>query len=487
MDDNYGLIEVVDAKNIFDDPETLQQYSKDMSFVPPVRPRCVVKPQSTEEVQRIVKWANDTLTPLVPTSSGIPRFRGDTIPSVGGTVIVDISQMKKIIRVDRRNRVAMIEPGVTFGELSPALEKEDLAPFMPLLPRRSKSVVASYLEREPITTPSHHWDSQDPLLCLELILGTGDLFRTGSATGPGTIEEQWAVGRAQIRPMGPSQMDPARYIQGSQGTMGIVTWITLKCKILPKIKKAFFVPAGDVENLIDCTYKILWKRLGDECFILNAYNLACILAENGDNIKTLINELPPWVLFWSTEGTGLFPEEKVEYQEAELRDVAQSFGLEPVPSVGGTAAVDVSDLLLRPSKEPYWKLRLKGGCHDIFFMTTLNKTPEFVKKVRELAESHGYLSRDIGVYLQPTVQGTNCHCEFSLSYDPQSLEEVTKVKEIDTAGSRVLANSGGFFSRPYGPWVDIAYGPSAYTVIAQRKVKDIYDPNGIMNPGKLCF
>lgn len=485
--DNKELIRIVGSENFLDNIESLQEYSKDMSFVNPIRPWCVVKPRNVDEVQAITKWANETLTPIVPVSSGLPRFRGDTIPSVGGVVIMDLSQMKRIIRVDRRNRVAMIEPGVTFGELNPELGKEDLAPFMPFLPRSTKSVLSSSLEREPITIPRLHWDSQDPLLCLEVILGTGDLFRTGSAAGPGTIEEQWAVGRAQMRPMGPSQMDPARYIQGSQGTMGIVTWITLKCKILPKIKKAFFVPAGNIEDLIDCTYKILWKRLGDECFILNAHNLACILGESGDDLKTLIDELPPWILFWSTEGVGLFPQEKVDYQEAELKDVAKSFGLTPVPSVAEIGAVYVSELLSKPSREPYWKLRSIGGCHDIFFITTMDKTPAFIQKVYELAISQKYPTDDIGVYLQPTVQGTNCHCEFNLFYDPQNPSQVEKVKKLDAEGSKVLANMGGFFSRPYGMWSNIAYGPSAYTVIAQRMVKDVYDPNGIMNPGKLCF
>ena len=61
--------------------------------------------------------ANETQTPLIPVSSGAPHFRGDTVPSVAGSIIVDLSKMKKIINIDRPRRVAMVEPGVTFGEL----------------------------------------------------------------------------------------------------------------------------------------------------------------------------------------------------------------------------------------------------------------------------------------------------------------------------------------------------------------------------------
>ena len=99
--------------------------------------------------RRIVVWANQTKTPLVPVSSGEPHFRGDTVPSVPEAVIVDLRRMDKIIRIDRRNRMVIIEPGVTYTQLQPALAEQGLRLSTPLLPRQSKSVIASLLEREP--------------------------------------------------------------------------------------------------------------------------------------------------------------------------------------------------------------------------------------------------------------------------------------------------------------------------------------------------
>ena len=147
-----------------------------------------------------------------------------------------MSGLKEIVRVDRRNRVAMIEAGLTFTELIPELEKEGLRLNMPLLPRAGKSVIGSMLEREPVIMPKYHWDIADPLLCTEVIFGSGDLFRTGSAAGPGTLEEQWEVGAAQEVASGPSQADWYRIIQGAQGTMGIVTWATIRCERLPRLE-----------------------------------------------------------------------------------------------------------------------------------------------------------------------------------------------------------------------------------------------------------
>ena len=481
------LRDIVGPHRFFDDSRNLETYSRDCSFVHAIRPRCVVKPENAEEVQAIVKWANSTHTPLVPVSSGPPRFRGDTVAGVGGAVMVDLAAMKKIIRIDNRNRVAMIEPGVTFGQLVDELGKEGLAPFLPLVPRKSKSALASYLEREPITTPRHHWEAQDPLLCLEVIYGSGDLFRTGSAAGPGTIEEQWEVGRAQVRAMGPGQVDFVKLIQGAQGTLGIATWATIKCRRLPDVKKTFLVPSENLDRLIDFVYRLMWKKLGSDCLILNAHNLAGILAKDYEHIGVLRESLAPWVVVFSIEGAGLLPQQKAAYQEAEFIEVAQMFGLEPMTVVPRARAEDVSTALSEPSAEPYWKLRFKGGCQDLFFLTTLDRSSEFAGKVYNLAGAYRYPAADIGIYVQPTVQGTNCHCEFTFSYDPQSPVETDRVKRFVADSSKILSHMGAFFSRPYGCWADIAYGGSAETIIALKKVKDIFDPNHIMNPGKICF
>ncbi len=116
MDKIEELAEIVGSKHVIVDTSDLAQLSRDESFVRPTKPAFIVKPHNTGEVQKIVKWANETLTPLVPISSGAPHFRGDSVPSVDGAVIVELSEMRKILRVDRKNRVAMIEPGVTFKE-----------------------------------------------------------------------------------------------------------------------------------------------------------------------------------------------------------------------------------------------------------------------------------------------------------------------------------------------------------------------------------
>jgi hypothetical protein len=481
------LAKIVGSSNVLDSPMVLEEYSKDSSFVPKISPRCVVKPGNVEEVQGIVKWANETLTPLVPVSSGSPHFRGDTVPSVGGAVVVDLSRMKRVVRVDSRNKIAMVEPGVTFGELQSELAKKGLCAYMPLAPRRSKSVIGSMLEREPIIRPSHHWDSTDPLLCTEIVFGTGDKFRTGEASGPDTVEEQWEMGRVQMNPFGHSHIDFQRLVGGAQGTIGIVTWATLKCSYLSRLNRALLVPSASIEPLIDLSYWFVRFRLGGSLFILNGLNLACLLGRNPQEIQDLRNILPPWILFTSFEGYGILPEDKVEYEEADLRARAQSCRLKPETIIPGASAEEVSRLLSLPSSEPYWKMRFKGGFQDLFFLTTLDKTPEFIGAMPGLAQRHRYPVEDMGVYIQPIVQGTSCHCEFNLYYDPTMSPEVEATRRMVSTGSEDVARMGGFFSRPYGPWKDTAYRRAAGTLVMQQKIKQIFDPKEILNPGKLCF
>lgn len=481
------LYDIVGKKHVIEDIDILEEYSGDNSFTSRIMPVGIASPGSQEEVKKIVEWANETNTPLVPVSSGGPHFHGGTVPGIGGAVIVDMSRMNKIIRVDRNNRVVMVEPGVTFGELIPAMEKEGLAPFLPLAPRSSKSVLASALEREPITMPRYHWDNQDPLRCLEVIYGSGDLLRTGSAVGPGTLEEQWEVGRAQVRPMGPSLHDFAKLVQGGQGTMGIVTWATLACRPFPSIKKVFFIPSQKIDPLIDFTYKILWKKLGQDCLILNKHNLASLIGNNNNDISALRERLPQWAAIVSIEGFGKLPEDRVEYQSAEFMEVAQSFGLEPATRLLKSRGEQMAHILTNPSDDPFWKLRFKGGCQDLFFLSTLDMAPQFIKKVKTLSISNDFPVPDIGVTIQPTLHGTNCHCEFNFSYDMQNASESDRVRILDQKASKMIAANQGFFSRPYGSWSKIAYGNNHETVVTQRKIKEIFDPNNIMNPGKLCF
>jgi len=483
-----GLADIIGKQKVIDKAQVLDRYSRDNSFTPSMRPRLVVQPRNADDVQKIVMWANQTRTPLVPVSSGEPHFRGDTVPSVPEAVIVDLHRMNKIIRIDRRNRMVVIEPGVTYTQVQPALAEQGLRLSMPLLPRQSKSVLASLLEREPRLEPKYSYTLPEPLRCLEVVWGNGEIQRTGEAGGyyP-TLEQQWKMGLAQVFSGGPGQVDYYRLVSGAQGSMGIATWASVKCEILPGVHRFFLIPSDDLKDLIECAYRLLRVRLGDEFLVLNSVNLAAILSREADGIRALRDKVAPWVLIMGIAGRDLFPEERVDFQEKDTRDIVQQFALKLLPAVSGVRGGQVMSTILNPSSVPYWKLAYKGGCQDIFFMTTLDKIPEFVNTVFAAANALQYPVSDIGTYLQPQHQGTSCHCEFNLPYDPGNKIEVGRVRELLQTCSEALIKQGAYFSRPYGIWADMVYNRDAANKEMIKTVKGIFDPNNVLNPGKLCF
>lgn len=483
-----GLVKIVGPEHVSYKPDVLDACSRDESFAAPVKPKALVRPENADEVQAIVKWANETTTPLVPVSSGAPHFRGDTVPGVPGALIVDLSRMKRIMEVDRRNKIAIIEPGVTWTELQPYLAKDGLTLPMPLLPRSSKSVIASLLEREPMVIPKYHWTMLEPLRCCEIVWGNGDRMWTGEAGDQtGSLEERRNQFLYQVNPMGPYQTDFYRFVSAAQGSMGIVVCASLKCEVLPQVHKLLFVPSENPAALIDFAYKILRRRYGYELLILNGANLASIMEHKTGRIKSLSESLPRWVLILGLAGLKRLPEERIKLQENEINDIARDMGLRLDTAIPGDKDRRLGEILDRPSDAPYWKLRYKGNCQDIFFITTLDRAPEFVGAMYSLCGEAGYPVSDMGIYIQPVMQGVACHCEFSLPFAPDNRQELDRVKKLVIEGSKALMAQGAFFSRPYGSWADMVYGTDEQTTAVLKKIKGIFDPNNIMNPGKLCF
>jgi hypothetical protein len=156
-------------------------------------------------------------------------------------------------------------------------------------------------------------------------------------------------------------------------------------------------------------------------------------------------------------------------------------------AIGGVSANEILKAVQRPSAEPYWKLRNKGACEDIFFLTINDKLEGQIGAMYDLAEKAGYPVSDMGVYIQPIVQGTSVHCEFNLFYDPENPAEAARVKELSALAVKGLMAKGAFFSRPYGESAGVIINRDAATVAVLIKLKKMFDPNKIMNPGKVCF
>ena len=480
------LTGIVGAENVSDDAEKLKSYSKDNSLSAPVMPSYVAKPKNVDEIQKIVILANKNKLPVVPCSSGI-HFNGDTIPVQGG-IVLDLSGLNKILAIDTRNRMARVEAGVTWEQLQPELAKHDMMAISPLLPHHQKSALISHLERDPAVIPKFEYT--DALVTVEVVLPEGEIFKTGSAAVPGFPDKSFSEG---VNPSGPGNMMWTRMLQGAQGTLGVVTWGQFKIEYRPKVNKTYFIPFNSVADAVVAVSKIQRRMIGEECLILNNVDLAAILAKQwpGD-FNTLREKLPPWTLILVLGGGVRLPEEKIEYEEDALNEVAKELSIKDLltslPAAPGVEK-DIVDMLRNawPGDRTYWKQAYKDGCQDLFFHTVMGKAQAFSQAIGEVAAKHNYPATDLGCYVQPVIYGGACHFECNFYYDPTNAEEVKKVTDLYAEAAKTTLDMGAFYSRPYGPITDMVYQRATDYTSELKKVKKLMDPNNIMSPGRLCF
>ncbi len=435
-------------------------------------------PENLEQLKKLVMDARERGVGLVPLSSAAPHIHGASENDRAETVCFE--KMNKILKIDRTNRYARVESGVSFGELIPKMAENGLRLNVPFLPRAGKSVVASALEREAVLLPKYQFDYTDPLLTAEAVFGTGDEFRTGSAAGPGPKE---LLKADMVAPWGPGTIDYLRFLIGAQGTMGLVSWATVKAEVLPTVSKLFFVEAESLSALTKLAAELLFRRIPDDCVILNRVNFAAAFTDGAEEESSLRADLAPWTLVCRVCGYERYPEERVEIYEKYLRECCAEQGLEPVSAPAGNMAfAQRVDSMLGDCdrRETYWKLR-RGGVEEILFLAPPSKTPDLEELME--CELSGWDSDALGITVHPQVQGRAFRVECDLFYE--SCGEKAKLWADKTR--RSLFEAGAHFDRPYGTLPELVYPDEATETLTLRKLKAIFDPDGVLNPGKLCF
>jgi hypothetical protein len=485
MNKRDKLVAIVGVENFSDDPKALESYAKDFSFQPVGVPEYAVKPKDTQEVSKVIQVANTHSLPVVPVSSWV-HFHGATIPKKGG-IILDLTRMNRIFEVDDFNKRVRFEAGVTWEQLTSHLAEKGFRIMLPLLPHPQRSVLTDTLEREVITNTVY--DYGEPLQSMEVVWPNGEVFRTGSASVMGYPDSPSKGGN----PAGPG-IDFYRFLQMAQGTMGVVTWANLKTEFQTQKDKVFIAPVKDLNMVIEFLYRILRIRIGQECLLLNNTDLAAIMAEDmKKDFASLKASLPSWTLFLVISGHFRDPDGKLRYEEKALNDIIKnefpqiSFSAD-LPGLPGSGQKLLG--LFRkpwPKEMTYWKNRYKGGCHSLFFITKPTLAPKFVERMESLASRHGYPTGDLGSYIQPIEHNRACQVEFNLFYDPTSRPDVERVRTLASEAAKTFFDQGALFTRPYGELAKMVYDRANGYAATLKRVKKLFDPKNIMNPGNLCF
>jgi len=479
------LENILGPENVSSDPEKIKKYAADQSFVQPRSPDIVVFPQNVEQVQEVVNYANRTNTPVVPFSSGL-NFHGAAIPREGG-ILMDLSQMNRILEINEDNWHCVIEPGVTARQLQDELEKHSLKAMLPAGIHPERSVMTSLLERDPAIASASFEFGNELIMDTELVLPTGELFRTGL----------WSSGVKPGSPMGPVRAMLNRLWTAAQGTLGIMTKMNIKVEYLPRKRKIFMIPFDSFPEAMPTLRAVQRKEIGHECFLINNFNSAAIACRDwtvadtfpaekipSKEFESLRTSLPEWLLVVCANGGPRRPEGKIAYEEKALQEICAAEQLQTYDNPL------LSELFSEETLRPWGilkKFRYKGSVHDISFKTTLKRFPDFQRIVMELVNRYHYPLRDVGIFIMPLERGRAYHCIADFHCNHNNLPEIADVKNLWLEASERLIDEGALFDRPYGAWADMVYSRAGTYTQKLKEIKKEIDPNNILNPGHLCF
>jgi len=488
LEEKQKLLSIFGKDRVFEDEKTLLKYAQDQSFSPKRKPDFVVLAEKVEEIQQLVKLSNETLTPIIPYSSGL-NFHGAALPD--HKYMTEEVLPVEILQIDEKNWFVMVEPGVTFEQLQRELMNKGFHVMVPFGVPPRRSVLTSYLERDPVLAAPSIEYGNFLIMDTELILPDGEVFRTGL----------WSSGGKTGGFMGPVRNLLFRLWTGAQGTLGIITKMGIKISPFVKKRKLYFITFDELSEAIEPLKRIQRREIGMECFLLNQFNLAALLSreweipesfpttqKSSKSFEDFKKLLPPWVIIICIKGGPRKPEEKIAYEEDALKEVCHSLNIElkeSLPQIRGCYRL-LLDELIHP-----WgilkKFNYRGSVHDLNFKSPLHRIGRMEELIKKICDAGEYDRTSIGAYLQPLERGRAIHCEFDLHCNLEDGEETEKVNGLWLKASEALINEGAFFDRPYGAWAEMVYQRCEVYTRKLKELKAELDPKGILNPGKLCF
>ncbi len=229
------LCEIVGDKNATDMKHVRYAYSYDLSFVKPKLPDYVVMPTEVEQIQEVMKFANEEKIPVIPYTAGT-NIGGLCIPEQGG-ILLDLKRMNKIIRIDEESHYAILEPGVSHAQFASALAKYNLRWSWPVGPP-SASTSSNAICHGIGGLSGRYGLNSEEITSMEVVLPTGELVRVGSCA---IQEDAWHSCLPLPRVDG--------LFTGWLGTTGVITKIGLRVHPTPPILKVFTTSADTLGDM----------------------------------------------------------------------------------------------------------------------------------------------------------------------------------------------------------------------------------------------
>jgi D-lactate dehydrogenase (cytochrome) len=427
------------------------QHGKDESYHTPHSPDAVAFVQSTEEVSAIVKLCAQHKIPVIAFGTGT-SLEGHVAALAGG-VCIDLSQMNRIIRVSAEDLDATVEAGVTRKQLNEHLRDTGL--FFPIDPGADASLGGMAATRASGTNAVRYGTMRENVLALTVVLADGRVIQTAR--------------RARKSAAG---YDLTRLFVGSEGTLGIITELTVRLYGIPEAVSAAVCAFPSIEGAVDTV--ILTIQSGIPVARIELLDEAQMAAIN--KYSKLDHKVAP-TLFFEFHGTPAGVAEQAEVVKA----IAAEYGGEGFR--WATTPEERSKLWQARHDAYYAALALRPGSKGLAtdVCVPISRLAECITETkRDLSQS------PIPYALVGHVGDGNFHLVFMI--DPDRPEEVAEASRLnDRMVARALAMEGtstGEHGVGYGK-MDFLIAEHGEAVGVMRTIKKALDPEGILNPGKI--
>ncbi len=450
--DIKALRGIVGDDNIYSDKAHLLAYSYDATRTR-YEPDLVVFPRDEQDVSKILRYCNEHKIAITPRGAG-SGFTGGALPANGGIVLAMEKHMNKILEIDTQNMVAVVQPAVINRDLQRAVEEVGL--FYPPDPASEEysTLGGNVSENAGGMRAAKYGITKDYVMALRAVRANGDIIQAGKKT----IKDVAGYNIAGI-------------LIASEGTLAVLTELTLKLIPKPKYKKTYMGIFPDVNSAMNAVFKSLSKGANPVAMeFLDSLVIKALIKKLGVNLP----ENAGGVLVGDVDGN--VPEE-IEFQ---LNTLKKSF-LEN-GAVEFRVAEDEEE-----AKELWFARKNASQSITIYGNKKLNedisvprsKLPEALEKIYEIGKKYNFKIPCFG-----HAGDGNIHVNVMI--DISQLEDGHKcIEEI----FEMVVKMGGTLSGEHGiglskaPFMSIAFSKEEIELF--KDIKRAFDPNNILNPSKM--
>lgn len=441
------------AEQILTDLQDRYSYSYDASFGEYL-PDIVLQPKTTQEVSDIIKLANKYLIPVYPRGSAT-SLSGGSLPVKGG-MLVDMSQFDKRLMIDRENLLAIASASVITSEIHKKAEEFGL--FYPPDPSSShvSTIGGNLLENSSGPKGLKYGTTKEYVIGLEVVTPTGEIIRTGGKTVKNV-----------------TGYDITRLIVGSEGTLGIVTEVILRLIPKPKGVRTLLASFNHLEDSGHAITKILASGILPSAMEL--MDNACIRAVENYQPSGLPVDADALIIVEIDGHPSALEEEAKKCEEICYHQ----------------GALNVKIAKDEEERQEIWKARkmvspaiTQMGPTKISEDATVprSKIPDMVSKLKEIREKY-----NLNLVVFGHAGDGNLHP--NIITDKRNIEEMKRAENAISEIFETAISLGGTLSGEHGigilkaPYMEKELGEAG--LLMMKKIKEAWDPNNIMNPGKI--